>query len=106
MIPNIIQETSQGLSCIPLQDALFQKREIYCVGEITREQVYSLVMQLRWLQHNSPDAEITMYIDSPGGEVGSGLALYDTMQAIRCPIRPQSYSPLVPSGTSCPMPAS
>ena len=87
MIPNIIQETSQGLSCIPLQDALFQKREIYCVGEITREQVYSLVMQLRWLQHDSPDAEITMYIDSPGGEVGSGLALYDTMQAIQCPIR-------------------
>ena len=80
MIPNIIQETSQGLSCIPLQDALFQKREIYCVGEITREKVYSLVMQLRWLQHDSPDAEITMYIDS-------GLALYDTMQAIQCPIR-------------------
>lgn len=87
MTPNIIQETSQGLSRIPLQDALFQKREIYCIGNITSEQVYSLAMQLRWLQHDSPNAEITLYIDSPGGEVGSGLALYDVMQAVQCPIR-------------------
>ena len=87
MTPNIIQETSQGLSHIPLQDALFREREIYCIGEITREYVHALVMQLRWLQHDSPSAEITLYIDSPGGEVGSGLALYDVMQAIQCPIR-------------------
>ena len=87
MIPNIIHETSQGLSCIPLPDALLQKREIYCVGEITRERVYSLAMQLRWLQQDSPGTEIQIYIDSPGGEVSSGLALYDVMQAIQCPIR-------------------
>lgn len=62
MTPNIIQETSQGLSHIPLQDALFQKREIYCIGNITSEQVYSLVMQLRWLQHDSPSAEITLFL--------------------------------------------
>lgn len=47
MTPNIIQETSQGLSHIPLQDALFREREIYCIGEITREYVHALVMQLR-----------------------------------------------------------
>ena len=75
MTPNIIQETSQGLSHIPLQDALFREREIYCIGEITREYVHALVMQLRWLQHDSPSAEITLYIDSPGGEVGSGDGL-------------------------------
>lgn len=87
MIPMIIKESSEGISRIPLEDALFQKREIYCVGEITRELASSLNMQLRWLQTDAPGEEITMYIDSPGGEVSSGLALYDVMQAIQCPIR-------------------
>ena len=66
MTPNIIQETSQGLSHIPLQDALFREREIYCIGEITREYVHALVMQLRWLQHDSPSAEITLFVGSLG----------------------------------------
>ncbi|MBD5170062.1 MAG: ATP-dependent Clp protease proteolytic subunit [Oscillibacter sp.] len=87
MIPMIIKETSEGISRIPLEDALFQKREIFCVGEITRELAYALTMQLRWLQTDAPGEEIAMYIDSPGGEVSSGLAVYDVMQAIQCPIR-------------------
>ena len=87
MMPNIIRESSEGLARIPLTDALYQKREIYCIGEITKESAHALVMQLRWLQMDSPGAEIMMYIDSPGGEVSSGLAVYDVMQAIQCPIR-------------------
>lgn len=86
-MPNIIRESSEGLARIPLTDALYQKREIYCIGEITKESAHALVMQLRWLQMDSPGTEITMYIDSPGGEVSSGLAIYDVMQAIQCPIR-------------------
>ena len=81
MMPNIIRESSEGLARIPLADALYQKREIYCIGEITKESAHALVMQLRWLQMDSPGTEITMYIDSPG------LALYDVMQAVQCPIR-------------------
>ena len=87
MMPMIIRESSEGISRIPLEDALFQKREIYCVGEITRELAYELNMQLRWLQTDAPGESITLYIDSPRGEVSSGLALYDVMQAIQCPIR-------------------
>ena len=87
MIPEIIQETNQGISRIPLQDALFQKREIFCVGEITKESALALIMQLRWLQTDAPGAEIVMYIDSPGGEVSSGLAVYDIMQSAGCSIR-------------------
>lgn len=86
MIPDIIQETSQGTARIPIQDALFQSREIFCVGEITKENAISLIMQLRYLQ-TTASTEITMYIDSPGGEVSSGLALYDVMQGITCPVR-------------------
>lgn len=86
MIPDIIQETSQGTVRIPVQDALFQSREIFCVGEITKENAIPLIMQLRYLQ-TTASTEITMYIDSPGGEVSSGLALYNVVQGITCPVR-------------------
>lgn len=86
-IPHIIKETSEGLNRIPVQDLLFQNREIQCVGEITPVSVESMILQLRYLQQEDAEKEITMYINSPGGEVDSGLALYDVMRAIRCPIR-------------------
>ena len=86
-IPNIIRETSEGLNKIPIQDILFQRREVECIGEITEDSVAALILQLRYLHHEAPEQEITMYINSPGGEVSSGLALYDVMKAIQCPIR-------------------
>lgn len=86
-IPNIIRETSEGLNQIPIQDILFQRREVECIGEITGDSVAALILQLRYLHHEAPEQEITMYINSPGGEVSSGLALYDVMKAIQCPIR-------------------
>lgn len=86
-IPNIIKETSEGLNCIPIQDALFQHREIICIDEITAASAAALILQLRYLQREAPEQEITLYIDSPGGETNSGLAVYDAMQSISCPIR-------------------
>ena len=86
-IPNIIRETSEGLNQIPIQDILFQRREVECLGEITEDSVAALILQLRYLHREAPEQEITMYINSPGGEVSSGLALYDVMKAIQCPIR-------------------
>ena len=86
-IPNIIRETSEGLNQIPIQDILFQRREVECIGEITEDSVAALILQLRYLHREAPEQEITMYINSPGGEVSSGLTLYDVMKAIQCPIR-------------------
>jgi len=86
-IPCIIKETSEGFSRHAIQDEMFLHREIECVGEITQESVYALILQLRYLQQTAPSKEITMYINSPGGEVSSGLALYDVMQAVKSPIR-------------------
>ena len=86
-IPNIIRETSEGLNQIPIQDILFQRREVECIGEITEDSVAALILQLRYLHREAPEQEITMYINSPGGEVSSGLALYDVMKASQCPIR-------------------
>lgn len=87
MMPEIIRESANGIRLIPIQDEMLQRREIECVGDITQNSVYGLILQLRHLQHEDPGAEITIYINSPGGEVQSGLALYDVMQAVSCPIR-------------------
>lgn len=85
--PCIIKETSEGTTRIPILDEMFQRREIQCTGEINRESVYSMILQLRYLQAQDPEKEITIYINSPGGSVADGLALIDTMAALRCPIR-------------------
>lgn len=88
MTPNIIKESSEGTTYCPIQDELFSRhRSVEVVGEITRESVYSLILQLRYLHHADPEKEITMYINSPGGSVTDGLALYDVMKGISCPIR-------------------
>lgn len=85
--PCIIKETSEGTTRVPILDEMFQRREIQCTGEINRESVYSMILQLRYLQAQDPEKEITIYINSPGGSVADGLALIDTMAALRCPIR-------------------
>ena len=86
--PSIIKETANGTTYCPIQDELFSEhRSVEVVGEITKDSVYSLILQLRYLHHADPEKEITMYINSPGGSVCDGLALYDIMTAIKCPIR-------------------
>lgn len=85
--PQIIRESSRGLDSIPLQDDMLANREMMVVGQIDSESVNSLIAQLLHLKREDPVAEITLYVNSPGGEVTSGLALYDVMQGISCPIR-------------------
>lgn len=85
--PCIIRETCEGTVRIPIQDEMYQRREIQCNGEINKESVYSMILQLRYLQTQDPEKEITIYINSPGGSVADGLALIDTMAALHCPIR-------------------
>ena len=65
--PNIVRETSSGYFSCTIQDEMLKSREIECVGEINPETVYELTRQLRFLQREDPAAEITMYINSPGG---------------------------------------
>ena len=85
--PRVVKETSSGWSLYEIQDEMLQNRELECTGPIESSSVYSLCRQLRYLQQQDPDGEITMFINSPGGEVDSGLALYDVMKGISCPIR-------------------
>lgn len=83
----IIRESSRGYDLISIQDEMLAHRELELAGEVDADSANALIRQMRYLQRQDPDAEITLYINSPGGGVDSGLALYDVMQAISCPIR-------------------
>ncbi len=85
--PSVIRETSEGLSRIPIADLMLQRREIWLAGEITGELADSTIRQLLHLSGEAPDEAITLYIDSPGGSVSAGLAVYDVMQAVPCKVR-------------------
>lgn len=85
--PNIVKETSQGFSAYSIQDEMLRNREINCIGEINADSVNSLIMQLLYLEKEDKEKPVVMYINSPGGSVSDGLALYDVMQAISCPVR-------------------
>ena len=85
--PCILRESAEGTVRIPIEDEMFQRREIQCVGEINRETVNAMILQLRYLQAQDDAGEITIFVNSPGGNVSDGLALLDTMAALRCPTR-------------------
>ena len=83
----IIRESSCGYHLIPIQDEMLSHREVELVGEVDADSANALIRQLRYLQREDPGAWVTLYINSPGGSVDSGMALYDVMQAVSCPIR-------------------
>ena len=85
--PSIVRETSSGYFRYTITEDMLSKREVECVGEITPESAYNLTRQLRWLEREDSSAEITVFINSPGGDVNSGLALYDVLKSLSCPVR-------------------
>lgn len=86
-IPTIIRETSEGMARIPIADVMLQRREIRLTGEITSELADAVIAQILHLDAEASGEEITLYIDSPGGSVTAGLAIYDVMQAVSAQIR-------------------
>lgn len=86
MAADIIRETYQGIHAIRIQDDMLTHREIECIGEINDDSVNALIRQIRYLEREEPKSEIKIFINSPGGMVSSGLALYDVMEAVTCPI--------------------
>ena len=84
--PNIIEESRNGLISYPIADDMMRDRKISLLGKVDDESVNSLITQLLYLEKVAPGEEITFYINSGGGEVGNGLALYDVMQHISSPV--------------------
>ena len=84
--PSVIQQEARGERVFDLPSRLLRERIIFITGPIDDTVASSVCMQLLFLEAENPKKEISMYINSPGGVVTSGLAIYDTMQYIRCPI--------------------
>lgn len=87
MIPFVIEKTSAGERSYDIFSRLLQDRIVMINGAIHTEMSHAIVAQLLFLAADDPTKEISVYINSPGGEVTAGLAIYDTMQFIKCDVR-------------------
>jgi ATP-dependent Clp protease protease subunit len=84
--PSVIQQESRGERVYDLPSRLLRERIIFLTGAVDDNVAASICMQLLFLEAENPKKEISLYINSPGGVVTSGLSIYDTMQFIRCPV--------------------
>lgn len=84
--PYIIKETSAGLHQIRVGDALLDKRDVYLTEEVNTETATALIQQFMYLEKENPGAPINFYINSPGGSVKDGLAVYDVIRLMKSPV--------------------
>lgn len=83
LLPNILEETSRGIQAIGIEDSLLKTREIFLTTEINSDSSADLLKQLIYLERVDDEKPITLYISSPGGEVTSGLAVYDYIRMMK-----------------------
>jgi ATP-dependent Clp protease protease subunit len=86
IIPTVWEVTSRGESRYDIFSRLLKERIIFLTGPVEDDMASLICAQLLFLESENPKKEISMYINSPGGVVTSGLAIYDTMQYIKCPV--------------------
>ena len=86
MTPNIIKESARGYQSLQITDVLMQERKIFLVEQVSTETCSDLIKQLLFLENEAPGEEIKLYINSPGGDVHSGLAVYDCIRLISSPV--------------------
>lgn len=86
LVPIVIEQTSRGERSFDIYSRLLKDRVILLEGEVHDQMANLIVAQLLFLESEDPDKEIFLYINSPGGSVTAGLAIYDTLQFIKCPI--------------------
>ena len=83
LIPMVIETTGRGERAFDIYSRLLKERVIFLVGPIEDHMANLVVAQMLFLESENPDKDVHLYINSPGGTVNSGLAIYDTMQFIR-----------------------
>ena len=83
LVPMVIEQTSRGERSYDIYSRLLKERIIFLLGEVEDHMANLVVAQLLFLESEDPDKDISLYINSPGGVVTAGLAIYDTMQFIK-----------------------
>ncbi len=83
MVPMVIEQSGRGERAYDIYSRLLKERVIFLVGPVNDQTANLVVAQLLFLESENPDKDISLYINSPGGSVSAGLAIYDTMQFIK-----------------------
>src|SRR5262247_1885089 len=86
LVPMVGEQTARGERAFDIYSRLLKERIIFIVGPVNDHMASLVCAQLLFLESENPSKEISLYINSPGGVVTSGLAMYDTMQYVRCPV--------------------
>ena len=86
LVPMVIEQTNRGERSFDIYSRLLKDRIIFLDGEVNDASASLIVAQLLFLEGEDPDKDISLYINSPGGSVSAGLAIYDTMQYIKCDV--------------------
>ena len=83
LVPMVVEQTSRGERAYDIYSRLLKERVIFLVGAVEDNVANLIIAQLLYLESENPDKDINLYINSPGGSVTAGLAIYDTMQFIK-----------------------
>ena len=86
LVPMVVQQTNHGERSYDIYSRLLNERIIFLADEVNDVTASLVVAQLLYLESEDPDADISLYINSPGGSVTAGLAIYDTMNFIKCDV--------------------
>ena len=86
MIPYVVEQTGKGERTYDIYSRLLLDRIVFISGEVNDEMANAVCAQLLFLQSQDAKKEISVYVNSPGGSVTAGLAIYDTMQFVKCPV--------------------
>lgn len=86
LIPTVIEKTQYGERAYDIYSRLLKERIIFLASPVTDPVANSIIAQLLFLASKDPKKEIQIYLNTPGGSVTAGLAIYDTMQYVKCPI--------------------
>lgn len=86
LIPIVVEQSPRGERSYDLYSRMMKERVVFFTGEVETNMCNVMVAQLLFLEAENPEAPINMYINSPGGSVYDGLAVYDVMQYIKCPV--------------------
>jgi ATP-dependent Clp protease protease subunit len=86
LVPMVVEQSARGERAYDIYSRLLKERVIFLVGQIEEHLANLIVAQLLFLESDNPDKDIELYINSPGGVVTAGLAIYDTMQFIKCDV--------------------
>ena len=86
LVPYVVEQTNRGERSYDIYSRLLKERIIFLADEVNDQTASLVVAQLLFLESEDPDKDINLYINSPGGSVTAGMAIYDTMQYVKCDV--------------------